>query len=709
MSTPNSVAVRPLGDGLYELCFDKAGASVNALDAATVETLRAAVMQLRAQADLKGVLVTSGKDSFIVGADIYEFTGLFAKTEDEIAAFNAQQSSAFTALQDLPVPVVVAINGLALGGGFETALAADYRIAADVAKVGLPEVSLGIIPGFGGTVRLPRVIGAAAALSWISSGKPQSAQAAEAAGVVDAVVPLNHLRESALATLRQAVTDGAWRARRVRHQGAIANFDRAAFATVKTQAEKAALHYPAALIAAETIEAAAALDRDGALTLESRAFGRVARTPTAAALVQLFLNDQIIKKKGKGYAAIARPASRAAVLGAGIMGGGIAYTSASRGVPVLMKDIAQAALDLGLKEAGKLTARQVAGGRMTQEKADAIVGAITPTLSYDGIDSVGVIVEAVVENLAVKKNVLADVESRVSADTVLASNTSSLSIADIGSVLQRPENFVGMHFFNPVPVMPLVEVIRGPQTSDVAAATIAGYATKMGKTPVLVRDCAGFLVNRILTAYFVGFLRLIRDGADFEQVDRVMEAFGWPMGPATLQDVIGMDTSSHVVAFITAAYPERMHLDFTHAIARMAELGRYGQKSGSGFYRYAADAKGRPVKAGDPEARAALATVQSPAAAFADNDIVDRLMLPMIVEAALCLETGVAETAAEIDTSLILGIGFPRHLGGALKYADLRGLRNIVDRCDALTAAGVRCEPTSRMRQMAAADGRFHG
>ncbi len=709
MTQPASIRVVAQGDGFIEVCFDRCQSAVNTLDAHTIEELRALTASLRDDTALRGVLVTSAKDSFIVGADIFEFTALFDQTCDEIAAFNAGQSAVFSAFGDLPVPIVVAINGLALGGGFEIALAADYRVAADDARVGLPEVSLGIIPGFGGTVRLPRLIGAAPALSWIASGKPQTAAAALEAGAVDAVVPLVQLRAAALATLRVAADGDDWLRRRSRRQGAIGDFDHDAFAALKAQAQKVAGHYPAALTAAEAIEAGAVVARDAALVLESLAFGRIARTPTAAALVQLFINEQLLKKKGRGYAEIARPIRRGAVLGAGIMGGGIAYASAARGVPVLMKDITQPALDLGRNEARKLGSRQVAAGRMQQAQANAIAEAIVPTLDYQNFDTVDVVVEAVVENLTVKKAVLADVEARVRPDVVLASNTSSLSIAELGTALQRPGNFVGMHFFNPVPVMPLVEVIRGPQTSDAAAATVAGYAARMGKTPVLVRDCAGFLVNRILTAYFVGFLRLIHDGGDFEMVDRAMEAFGWPMGPATLQDVIGMDTSDHVVRFIAAAYPQRMRMDFTHAIAQMAAAGRYGQKSGRGFYRYASDDKGRPVKRSDVEAGALLATVQAPPRPFADAEIVDRLMLPMIVEASTCLEEGIADTPAEIDMSLILGIGFPRHYGGALKYADLLGLAAVVERCDALAALGGGYRPTAQMRRMAEAGTRFHG
>ena len=332
-----------------------------------------------------------------------------------------------------------------------------------------------------------------------------------------------------------------------------------------------------------------------------------------------------------------------------------------------------------------------------------------PTLDFDSFSSLDIVVEAIVENLGLKKKVLADVEALLPEDAVIASNTSSLSIAEIGSGLQRPENFAGMHFFNPVPVMPLVEVIKGPATNDETDATVAGYAVAMGKTPVVVKDCPGFLVNRILTAQFVGFVLLIRDGADYLQIDRVMENFGWPMGPAYLQDVIGMDTSCHVIDVITGGYGERMRLDFEHVIARMVQSQRLGQKNGKGFYRYQADAKGRPQKIVDPEVAEVLAAARTGTLReFSDMEIVQRMMLPMVIEAALCLEEGIAESAADIDMSLLLGVGFPRHWGGALKYADIVGLSEIVAQCEKYQSLGGCYQPTELMRVMAERNTRFH-
>jgi 3-hydroxyacyl-CoA dehydrogenase/enoyl-CoA hydratase/3-hydroxybutyryl-CoA epimerase/enoyl-CoA isomerase len=696
-----TIQVELHADGIAELRFDRSGESVNKFDVATIAELGAATDAIRVAPRIRGVLVTSAKDVFIVGADIFEFTPLFRKPAADVAAHIRRQAAVFTAFEDLDLPIVTAINGFALGGGFEMALASDARVMSEAAQVGLPEVTLGIMPGYGGTVRLPRVAGAAAAIEWISGGKPQTAAVALKCGAVDAVVAPAELRQAALAHLGGLIESGEWRRRRSARHGAVPA-DTMAFAAARAVLAKGAVHQPAALAAVDLMERAAPHGRDGALALEHEAFGAIAKTQAAASLVQLFVNDQLIRKKGKAYAKVARPVKHAGVIGAGIMGGGISYTSAARGVPVVMKDIAPAALELGMAEARKLLAKQVDSGRLTEARSAAALASITPTLTYDGFDAVDVVVEAVVEKMAVKKAVLTEVAPRLRPGTVIASNTSSLSIAEMASVLPQPENVVGMHFFNPVPVMPLVEVVRGPGSSEAAIATVVGYASALGKTPIVVRECPGFLVNRIFIPYVLGFLRALHDGADYQDVDRVMEAFGWPMGPAYLNDVIGMDTMQHVVDIIAGGFPERMPVDFPHAIGLMFQQRRLGQKTGSGFYQYAPDPKGRPKKSVDPATAGLLASIQPHGQrSLSDAEIVERLMLPMIIEAAHCLEDGIVDSATEVDMGLILGLGFPRHAGGPLKYADWLGLRHVVARCEAHAALGPLYAPTAGMRALA--------
>ncbi|MGH6831131.1 MAG: 3-hydroxyacyl-CoA dehydrogenase NAD-binding domain-containing protein, partial [Methylocella sp.] len=345
-------------------------------------------------------------------------------------------------------------------------------------------------------------------------------------------------------------------------------------ANARVQAATALPHRPAAYFAVELLEKASSLGRDAALALEAETFAKVATTQAADSLVTIFVNEQAVKKTIRRYAKDVAPVRKAAVAGAGIMGGGIAYQSAARGVPIVMKDISATALDLGMSEARNLLAKAVETGRLTQEKADAVIGSITPSLTYEGFDKADVVVEAVVENLAVKQAVLREIEGLVRPNATLASNTSSLRIGALAEGLRRPENFLGMHFFNPVPSMPLVEVVRGPKTSPNAIAMVTGFAAAMGKTPIVVEDCPGFAVNRILTPYLIAFLRLVRDGVDFQEIDKAMETFGWPMGPAYLIDVIGMDISHHVVEIISAGFAPRMDVPFETALEILLRAGR---------------------------------------------------------------------------------------------------------------------------------------
>lgn len=708
-----SLTLSRIEDGFAELRLQRSDAPTNKLDRRTLEELEAVAELLEgAGGDVRGLLVCSGLEVFVVGADINEFGALFERSERDIVEHTWQANQLFERLSALPLPSVVAINGFALGGGLELALAFDYRVMAESARIGLPEVSLGLIPGYGGTVRLPRVSSVALALQWIVDGKPRQAAAAVEAGVVEQRVERAELRSAALELLRRAA-DGAldWRGRRqLRLQAPTQPAGSEEFVRLRNElARSAAKHQPARAWLVDLLEAAQGVDHPAALRLEGETFGRVAKTQAAASLVRTFLNDQAIKKIGKAQVGAALPIRQAVVLGAGIMGGGIAYTSALHGTPVRMKDIRQEALDLGMAEADKLLRRQVGNGRLSEERAAAVLSSITPQLDYAGFTEADVLIEAVVENLAVKHAVLGEVEQAVASHTILLSNTSSLRIDDLAAPLARPENFAGMHFFNPVPVMPLVEIIRGSRSSDAAVATAVAQAQAMGKTPIVVKDGPGFLVNRILSAYIRAFLQLVADGADFEEVDRVAETFGWPMGPAYLEDVVGLDTGAHVCDVIFAGYPERMPAVPGNAIKALLAEGRLGQKNGAGFYRYVSAAGGRPRKFSDASARALVAAQQAGGPRdFSDEEIVERLMLPLIVESIHALQEGVVATAAELDTALLLGLGFPAYLGGALVYADWLGAAYLLSRCEHHAALGEAYRAPALLRELAASDGRFY-
>lgn len=710
-----SLRLAPLAEaGLFELCFDRQGESINKFDDRTVEELRQATRLLAAEPSLKGVLVTSAKDVFIVGADITEFGRKFGMPAQDITDDVLRSNEVFVAFEDLPVPTVAAINGFALGGGLELALACTARIMSDAAQAGVPEVKLGLFPGFGGTVRLVRLAGPLLACDWVAGGRPAQAHAALDARVVEEVAPAPELRHRALQWLRRAAGGELdWRALQERKRQPLAmpaaEADRA-FEEARAKAARASgPHQPAAVAAIEMMHQGSSLAREGALRLEAQAFGRIARTQAAAAMVQTFLNQQAVKKIARSAAKGATPVRTAAVLGAGIMGGGIAVSSALKGIPVRLKDIRQEALDQGLTEARKQVARQVKSGRLTETRAAEVLSSLTPQLDGAGFDQVDLVIEAIVERLDIKRKVLGELEPQLGAGAIIASNTSSLRIDDIAASLRNPDRVVGMHFFNPVPVMPLLEIVRGSRTSDATVAAAVGYATALGKTAIVVRDCPGFLVNRVLTAYMRGFLQLIADGADFVRVDQAMEAFGWPMGPAYLEDVIGMDTGSHVNDVISAGYPDRMQPLQHDALRLMASRGRLGQKSGVGFYRYDPGTSGRPVRSAAGDTHAILAEMQPHGRReFATAEIVDRMMLPLVLEAARALHEGVVRTPAEVDLALQLGLGFPAYAGGPLAYADWLGLQEVVDRCERLLSFGPAYEPGERFRAMAAGGKRFH-
>jgi len=693
MYNGSALSVKMLDNGIAEMNFDLQGESVNKFDSKTVKELAEAVNLLDDADDVKGLLVTSSKSVFIVGADIMEFIPMFASGEHTADAQLGGNNENFNMIEEFDFPTVVAINGYAMGGGLELCLACDFRVMSSAAKIGLPETKLGLIPGWGGTVRLPRIVGADTAIDWIASGKEQRPDAALKAGVVDGVVAPEDLRGSALAVLQDAI-DGKmdYEARRDQKTEPLMLNETESMMVFETSkafvSGTAGPNYPSPVAAISSMQHAASKYRDDALKIEAEAFVKMAGTETAGSLIGIFLADQLISKKAKGWEKQAdKKVERAAVLGAGIMGGGIAYQSALKGTPIKMKDINQAGLDLGLDEANGLLSKQVNRGRMKVEKMGSILADIDPTLSYDNFDSVDIVVEAVVENPKVKHMVLADVEKHVNEDAIIASNTSTISITYLAEALERPENFCGMHFFNPVHKMPLVEVIRGEKTSDKAIARTVAYANKMGKKAIVVNDCPGFLVNRVLFPYFAGFMDLLRDGADFQQVDKVMEKFGWVMADG---------------------FPDRMVGSYKTAGDAMYEADRLGQKNGVGFYKYEKDKKGRTKKVVDDASYELLASITAERKEFDPEDIIARMMVPMATELARCLEEKIVGSPAEADMALVYGVGFPPFRGGLFKWIDTIGIDAFVAMSDKYKDLGKLYDATEAQREMAASGKKYY-
>lgn len=702
-----NINVIDIDNGILECIFDAEG-SVNKFDQKTFVDFDKALAAIKNYSTARGLLITSTKKDLLVGADINEFLSTFALAETALVDWIKKATDHFDALEDLPIPTVVCINGFALGGGCEFALSCDFRIADTTAKIGLPEVKLGIMPGFGGTVRLPRLIGLDNAVEWITTASIYKAEQALDVGVLDAVVAPDNLKEAALTTLKQAISGKLnWQQKRApKLQPLLLNKTESfmSMATCKAMVlAKAGMHYPAPLQVLKTLQTCITLDRHSAMLIENQDFSRLAKTKEATAQVGIYLADQTIKGKAKQAAKVAtKNIEKVSVLGAGIMGGGIAYQSAYKNIPTILKDITQPALTLGIHTASDILTSLHAKKRISLEKLTKTLTNITPTLSYHEVRTADIIIEAVVENIDIKSAVLYEVEKGVTPNTIITSNTSTISINALAKQLERKENFCGMHFFNPVHKMPLVEVIRGKDTSNETIANVVAYATKIGKSAIVVNDCPGFYVNRVLFPYLAAFSQLLLAGKSFTEIDSVMEkTFGWPMGPAFLLDVVGIDTAFHCTGVMQKGFPERMQKIHNDPVALLFDAGFYGKKSSKGFYLHAKDKSGKPTKKLNDEAKQLVNKQCRGISELSDDDIVHRLMIPMVIEVVRCLEENIIETAYEADIGLVYGLGFPPFRGGPIRYLENMGLDCFIQLADSFSALGALYQVTDGMREMA--------
>lgn len=667
--------------GVARVVVDQPDASVNLLDTPTMEELDGLLGELEeaAAADrIAAVVVESGKDdSFVAGADVREVADL---TDPEVAASKARQGQEiFRRLERLPVPTVAAVHGTCLGGGTEMILACDHRIAsdADATEIGLPEVKLGILPGFGGTVRLPRLCGIQNALDVILAGKSVDTDRAERIGLVDRVadadgfadavdgfvddvlagrVPEPGYRKSMLESLLEDTPPGRWLLFRIAR---------------KRTAERSGGDYPAPMRALEVIRETWGLPLDRALPIEARALGELAVTPESKNLTRIFLLTRQAKRTLPESAMEGRrEVGKVGVLGAGVMGGAIAELAAANDVPAVIKDIEREALDDGLRHAKELLDQAVRKGVFDREEAGLKHALIGGTLSYDAFADVDLVVEAVVEKMEVKRQVLREAEEVLPEHAVFATNTSSLSVDELASASSRPERVVGLHFFNPVHKMPLVEVVRGEASSDEALATALGFALDMGKNPVVVEDGPGFLVNRLLAPYLNEAGHLLAEGAGVRAVDRALTSFGMPMGPCRLLDEVGLDVALHVSEVMEDAFGDRLRA--SDVVERLLDDGRLGKKGGRGFYRYE-DGEEKKV---DPDLKDLLPRPRS--APPAADEVRRRCLYLMANEAAHALEDGIVDDPGLVDLALVMGTGFPPFRGGILRWADVEGLDRIV-------------------------------
>ena len=703
--------------GIAHLVLDDPGRKVNVLGEEALADLELALAELERSPAPRGVIVRSGKPgSFVAGADV---NAIGAITDRARALETVRRAhAAFGRLASLACPTVAAIDGVCLGGGTELALACDSRVAAEEPRtqIGFPEVLLGILPAFGGTTRLPRLVGVSAALDLVLTGRSLDARRAERMGLVARAVPATWLIEAAERRLEEIARRPAGHRRDVFRPGALGAwlldgnpFGRAlAFSRARSMTRaRSAGHYPAPLGAISVMEHGLGQRLEVGLGLEAQWASDLVVGPVCKNLVRIFhLSERAKKAPLVSDAALApSPVGRLALAGAGVMGGGIAELASRNGIEVRMRDVNAAALTRALQTARGLVEerlRRRGRGAPRGGERDGQLARIVPTLEPTGFSRADFIVEAVVEDLDVKRRVLAELEVRARPDAVIATNTSSLSVTTLGEGLQHPERFCGFHFFNPVHRMPLVEVVRGRRTSDQTLVTAVGLARALGKTPVLVNDSPGFVVNRILMPYLREAIHLLEEGFPLRDIDASMRSFGMPMGPFEVLDEVGTDVAGKVASILARAFQGRM--SESPALEKMAAAGRLGKKSGLGFYRH----RGKEREP-DPKLRAFLG-LKRERSGHRLEALSERMAMAMINEAARCLEDGVPADAGAVDLAMIFGTGFPPFRGGPLRYADSLGLTHVVSRLTALRAEkGDRFEPSTLLADRARDGGSLSG
>lgn len=691
-------------DGIGNLQFDNPNTDVNILTSVNLESLRETLREIASRTDLKALMITSAKNRiFIAGADIKEINSIHTK-EDAVAKAD-QGKEIFQQLEDLKFPTVCVINGACLGGGYELALSCTYRTASfsDKVKIGLPEVNLGILPGFGGSIRLPRLVGLVKGLPLILAGKVAGAEEALKNGMVDKLFPEKTLLEESFKFTKQVSEKGARRPRQKDLMTKILEDTPPGRALVFNKARKDVLKrtkgaYPAPLEIIELVQKTYGMTGKEAYRLESEHFANLGTTEISKNLIKLFfLTEKYKKLKWTKSEVPGDGVTKCGVIGAGVMGGGIAQLVSNRGIPVRVKDINEKSLAGALKEAANIYKDAMKRKRVKKYEYEMKMNLISVGLNNNGLKRCEMIIEAVVEDLGIKQKVFKELSGFAPKETILASNTSSLSVTKMAEGCKNPERIVGLHFFNPVNRMPLVEVIRAAQTSDETVERTVNFSRRLGKTVILVEDRPGFLVNRLLLPYLNEAAFLLEEGMTAEQIDKIAEDFGMPMGPVELVDQVGIDIGYKAAHILQDAFGERMKV--AAILEDVKQKGLLGKKSGKGFYIY----QGKQ-KSVNPEVKIGSSPKVS------NEDALKRMIYIMINEAARCLEEKVIDGPATVDIGMIMGTGFPPYRAGLLQYADSVGLQNILKDLERFQKEvnKERFEPAKLLRDLAAKNGKFY-
>ena len=667
-------------DGIAVITFDDPSKKVNTLSSKLFGFMEETLARLQKEKTLKAVVLISGKpDGFIAGADIDELQGITKR--EEFLDMLHRAHKLMLAFEALPVPTVAAIHGAALGGGLELALCCRYRIATDhkSTKLGLPEIMLGLIPGAGGTQRLPRLVGLATALDMILASKQLDAKRARKVGLVDEVVHPAELGNRARAAAKELAAGTLNIERPGRGFGALLLERTPARAIAFSKAREQVLkktggHYPAPKAAIEVMEKTAKMHLEDGLEVEAKAFADLVVTDVAKNLMRIFfMKNDLDKEK---LPATPMDVDKVGVLGAGLMGAGIGQVLAGKGLQIRFKDMDQPALARGFKYCWDRFTEQVDRKRMTPIEREIQMARITGGTDYTGFKRAEVVIEAVFEDLKVKQSVLKETEAATSDKCIFASNTSSLPITDIAKASKRPERVIGMHFFSPVHKMPLVEVIKTKKTDDETVATTVALGRKMGKTVIVVNDGVGFFTSRVLGPFMNEAAFCLQDGASVEEVDAALTRFGFPVGPMTLLDEVGIDIAEKVGHILRDAFGDRFKAP--EATAKLIESGRKGRKNGKGLFLYEPDGKGGFKKgAVDESVYGLFGWTHKP---IASADIQDRCWMQMLLETVRCMEEGIITNPRDVDIGVIFGFGFPPFRGGLLRTADTMGIPAVVRR-----------------------------